>query len=90
LCQLPGTSHPCDIADHESIRTTTRHGRFAHPADAAGGNLDCRELGRGRRLEPGLADDACFAVADPHGFFIGELEGEPAASLGNGAFPRSS
>src|SRR5215468_8962485 len=28
---------------------------------------------------PGLADDACFAVADPAGFFIGELDGEPAA-----------
>ena len=24
---------------------------------------------------PGLADDACFAAADPEGFFIGELEG---------------
>ncbi len=30
---------------------------------------------------PGLADDACFAVADPEGFFIGELEGAPAATI---------
>jgi len=30
---------------------------------------------------PGLADDACFAVADPEGFFIGELDGAPAATV---------
>ena len=30
---------------------------------------------------PGLADDACFAAADPQGFFIGEFEGEPAATV---------
>jgi GNAT superfamily N-acetyltransferase len=30
---------------------------------------------------PGLADDACFAVTDPQGFFIGELDGEPAATV---------
>jgi GNAT superfamily N-acetyltransferase len=30
---------------------------------------------------PGLADAACFAVADNDGFFIGELEGEPAATI---------
>ena len=30
---------------------------------------------------PGLADDACFAAADPEGFFIGELEGAPAATV---------
>jgi len=30
---------------------------------------------------PGLADDACFAAADPQGFFIGELEGAPAATV---------
>jgi len=30
---------------------------------------------------PGLADDACFAAADPQGFFIGELDGEPAATV---------
>jgi hypothetical protein len=29
---------------------------------------------------PGLADDACFAAADPEGFFIGELDGAPAAA----------
>ena len=30
---------------------------------------------------PGLADDACFAAADPEGFFIGELDGAPAATI---------
>jgi hypothetical protein len=30
---------------------------------------------------PGLHDAACFAVADTEGFFIGELEGEPAATV---------
>ena len=30
---------------------------------------------------PGLADDACFAVTDPHGFLIGELDGAPAATV---------
>jgi len=30
---------------------------------------------------PGLADDACFAVPDPEGFFIGELDGVPAATV---------
>ena len=30
---------------------------------------------------PGLADDACFAVADPEGFFIGEADGVPAATV---------
>src|SRR5260370_28226215 len=30
---------------------------------------------------PGLADEACFAAADPEGFFIGELEGAPAATV---------
>jgi hypothetical protein len=30
---------------------------------------------------PGLADAACFAAADPGGFFIGEYEGEPAATV---------
>jgi hypothetical protein len=30
---------------------------------------------------PGLADAACFEAADPGGFFIGEYEGEPAATL---------
>ncbi|MCC8982062.1 GNAT family N-acetyltransferase [Bradyrhizobium acaciae] len=28
---------------------------------------------------PGLADAPCFAAEDPRGFFIGELDGEPAA-----------
>ena len=30
---------------------------------------------------PGLSDDACFAVADPEGFWIGELDGAPAATV---------
>lgn len=30
---------------------------------------------------PGFADDACFAAADPEVFFIGELEGAPAVTV---------
>ena len=30
---------------------------------------------------PGLADAACFAMADPDGFLIGELDGAPAATV---------
>jgi hypothetical protein len=30
---------------------------------------------------PGLADDACFAAADPEGFFIGELDGAPGRDV---------
>src|SRR3984885_7848 len=30
---------------------------------------------------PGLADDACFAATDPEGFFIGELDGAPVATV---------
>jgi GNAT superfamily N-acetyltransferase len=30
---------------------------------------------------PGLADAACFASVDPKGFFIGELDGAPAATV---------
>jgi len=30
---------------------------------------------------PGLADAACFAAADPDGFLIGELDGEPVATV---------
>jgi GNAT superfamily N-acetyltransferase len=30
---------------------------------------------------PGLSDASCFACVDPEGFFIGEFEGEPAATL---------
>ncbi|MCC8971064.1 GNAT family N-acetyltransferase [Bradyrhizobium brasilense] len=30
---------------------------------------------------PGLADAPCFAAEDPRGFFIGELDGEPAAVI---------
>lgn len=30
---------------------------------------------------PGLADAACFSTVDPDGFFIGELDGAPAATI---------
>jgi hypothetical protein len=30
---------------------------------------------------PGHADAACFAAADPEGFFLGELDGAPAATI---------
>jgi GNAT superfamily N-acetyltransferase len=30
---------------------------------------------------PGIADDICFAAADPEGFLIGELDGAPAATV---------
>jgi hypothetical protein len=30
---------------------------------------------------PGLSDAACFAVADRQGFFVGELDGETAATV---------
>ncbi|ULK98609.1 GNAT family N-acetyltransferase [Bradyrhizobium sp. I71] len=30
---------------------------------------------------PGLADAACFAVPDPQGFFVGEIDGEPVATV---------
>jgi hypothetical protein len=30
---------------------------------------------------PGLADAACFGAVDAEGFFIGELDGEPAATI---------
>src|SRR5260370_40691990 len=30
---------------------------------------------------PGLADEACFGAADPGGFFIGELDGAPVATV---------
>ncbi|MEH2531919.1 GNAT superfamily N-acetyltransferase [Bradyrhizobium sp. AZCC 1588] len=30
---------------------------------------------------PGLADDVCFASVDPEGFFIGEIDGAPVATV---------
>jgi hypothetical protein len=30
---------------------------------------------------PGLADAACFAMVDPDGFLIGELDGAPVATV---------
>jgi GNAT superfamily N-acetyltransferase len=30
---------------------------------------------------PGFSDDTCFAAVDPEGFFIGELDGAPAATV---------
>ena len=35
----------------------------------------------GEGWNPGLADAPCFAVADPQGFLIGELDGSPAATV---------
>jgi len=35
----------------------------------------------GEGWNPGLADGACFATVDREGFFIGELDGEPAATI---------
>src|SRR5439155_16593992 len=32
---------------------------------------------------PGLHDAECFTVADPQGFLIGEIDGEPAATISN-------
>ena len=32
---------------------------------------------------PGLHDAECFALADPQGFLIGEIDGEPAATISN-------
>ena len=55
---VPPTSSPaCSVTPgdivHESTCTIARHEQFAHPADAAGRNLNSRERGDGRRLEPG-------------------------------------
>jgi GNAT superfamily N-acetyltransferase len=30
---------------------------------------------------PGVSDDACFAAVDPEGFFIGEIDGAPVATV---------
>lgn len=30
---------------------------------------------------PGLRDAACFAIPDPQGFFVGEIDGEPVATV---------
>src|SRR5204862_1161166 len=30
---------------------------------------------------PGLSDAACFAIPDPQGFFVGEINGEPVATV---------
>jgi hypothetical protein len=30
---------------------------------------------------PGLSDAACFAIPDAQGFFVGELGGEPVATV---------
>ena len=35
----------------------------------------------GEGWNPGLADAACFATVDADGFFIGELDGAPAAMV---------
>ncbi len=38
------------------------------------------------RWNPGLHDADCFYVCDPNGFFLGELAGEPVASIAAVAF----
>jgi hypothetical protein len=35
----------------------------------------------GEGWNPGLGDAACFAAADPHGFLVGELDGQPVATI---------
>ena len=35
----------------------------------------------GEGWNPGLADAACFATADPNGFLMGELDGVPVATV---------
>ena len=55
-------------------------------ASASGrcGRTKSRLPSTGRPAEgwnPGLADAACFATADPEGFLIGELDGAPAATV---------
>ncbi|MET4041205.1 GNAT family N-acetyltransferase [Bradyrhizobium sp. RT6a] len=30
---------------------------------------------------PGLSDAVCFAIPDPNGFFVGEIDGEPVATI---------
>src|SRR4051795_2142535 len=30
---------------------------------------------------PGFSDAACFAIPDAHGFFVGEIDGEPVATV---------
>src|SRR4030095_9575199 len=44
-------------------------------------NLNSRNGATAECWNPGLADDACFAAADPEGFFIGELKGALAVTV---------
>lgn len=39
------------------------------------------DWGAAEGWNPGLADAACFAAEDPEGFWIGELDGRPAATV---------
>src|ERR1700754_3999455 len=39
------------------------------------------EWAAGEGWNPGLGDAACFAMVDPQGFFIAELDGKPAATI---------
>jgi GNAT superfamily N-acetyltransferase len=39
------------------------------------------EWAAGEGWNPGLGDTECFATVDPQGFFIGELDGKPAATI---------
>ena len=83
---VPPTSSPArsvtpgDIV-HESTCTIARHEQFAHPADAAGRNLNSRERGDGRRLEPGPRRRHLLRRGHPEGSFIGELKGALAATV---------
>ncbi|MFB6725873.1 GNAT family N-acetyltransferase [Kribbella sp. NPDC056345] len=39
------------------------------------------EWAAAEQWNPGLSDPLAFAAADPHGFFVGRLDGEPIASV---------
>ncbi len=39
------------------------------------------DLAKAEGWNPGLDDQRCFFAADPHGFLIGELDGEPISSI---------
>ena len=39
------------------------------------------EWAAGKGWNPGHADAACFATVDPHGFLVGEFDGQPVATV---------
>src|SRR5215813_948803 len=64
----------------------------ASPSSHAGSTLRIRNLrpdeiplavdwAAAEGWNPGVADAACFATVDPQGFFLGEIDGEPAATI---------